>query len=49
MGKRIHIIVRVVVAEGDAGGMKQVLPIDKDDRALDCGLDRIQREAKRQK
>jgi hypothetical protein len=29
MGKRIHIIVRVVVAEGDAGGMKQVLPLSE--------------------
>jgi hypothetical protein len=35
------------VAEGGAGGVKQILAVDKDRGALDCGLDRVQREARR--
>jgi hypothetical protein len=42
----MHVIVRMVVAKGDAGGVKQILAVDEDHRALEAGLDRAQDEAR---
>ena len=49
VGQPSHVIVRMVVAKGNAGSVKQILAVDEDHRALEGGLDRAQCEARRKK